>query len=77
VYVRVSDQGPSVKNVKLLFKLLDYTVETFYPDIWKSTTDPEARYLAFYQEVVRRTARSVVACPRLCMCVSDTSVCRI
>jgi hypothetical protein len=50
-------QGPSVKNVKLLFKLLDYTVETFYPDIWRSTTDPEVRYLSFYQEVVRRTAR--------------------
>ena len=53
-------QGPSVKNVKLLFKLLDYTVETFYPDIWRSTTDPEVRYLSFYQEVVRRTARCVI-----------------
>ncbi len=52
-------QGPSFKNVKLLFKLLDYTVETFYPDIWRSTTDPEVRYLSFYQEVVRRTARCV------------------
>lgn len=52
-------EGPSVKNVKLLFKLLDYTVETFYPDIWRSTTDPEVRYLSFYQEVVRRTARLV------------------
>jgi len=53
----ISLQGPSPHNVKLLLKLLDYSIETFYPDIWQSHTDPEARYIQFYQEVVRRTAR--------------------
>jgi len=52
-------EGPSPHNVKLLLKLLDYSIETFYPDIWQSHTDPEARYIQFYQEVVRRTARLV------------------
>ncbi|XP_059146510.1 protein adenylyltransferase SelO, mitochondrial-like [Physella acuta] len=52
--------GPSVGQTDLLIKLLQYTIETFYPQIWsRYFSDPEKMYLKFYQEVVRRTARLV------------------
>ncbi|XP_041372040.1 protein adenylyltransferase SelO, mitochondrial-like [Gigantopelta aegis] len=56
-------KGPSEGNTALLRQLLDYTVKTFYPQIWANTSDDaqskQTVYLEFFKEVVRRTARLV------------------
>lgn len=52
-------EGPSVGRVDILRQLLDYTIKTHYPEIWSAHTKPEDRYLAWYEEVIRRTARLV------------------
>jgi len=44
---------------ELLKKLTEYTIETFFPEIWKASEDPIARYLGFYREVVLSTAALV------------------
>lgn len=57
--------GPSVGRLDILDTLLDYVVSTFYPDIEErypgSGSTRQARNLAFFEEVVRRTARLVAA----------------
>ncbi|KAK7093051.1 hypothetical protein V1264_008706 [Littorina saxatilis] len=54
-------QGPSIGRTDILKKLLDYTVSTFYPQIWEDHKDGDRQemYLAMFREVVRRTARLV------------------
>jgi uncharacterized protein YdiU (UPF0061 family) len=49
-------EGPSAGNRALLIQLLEYIISTHYPDI-AAHEDPTTRYIAFYSEVVRRTAR--------------------
>ncbi|XP_076437251.1 protein adenylyltransferase SelO, mitochondrial-like isoform X2 [Babylonia areolata] len=53
--------GPSVGRVDILKRLLDYTVSTFYPEIWRQyeSGEREDMYVAMFEEVVRRTARLV------------------
>lgn len=48
-------RGPSYGNVELQKQLLDYIVQYFPVEI-HGIQDDEERYLAFYKEVVRRTA---------------------
>ncbi|XP_055859967.1 protein adenylyltransferase SelO, mitochondrial-like isoform X2 [Biomphalaria glabrata] len=53
-------EGPSVGRTDILLTLLDYTIEHFYPLIWKQQWKKKREmYLEFYTEVVRRTARLV------------------
>lgn len=53
-------KGPSEGNEALLRTMLDYTIETFYKQIWDAhKEDKETMYFEFYSEVVRRTARMV------------------
>lgn len=55
------NRGPSVGRVDILKTMLDYTISTFYPEIWKRHEDgnKEDMYTAMYREVVARTARLV------------------
>jgi len=51
--------GPSAGKHELLIQLLDYTIKQYYPLIWNQFSDSQERYLAWYREIVRRTARLV------------------
>ncbi|PVD37284.1 hypothetical protein C0Q70_04281 [Pomacea canaliculata] len=53
-------QGPSVGRTDILKQLLNYTVSTFYPQIWQrhqNIDDKQEMYIEMFQEVLRRTAR--------------------
>jgi len=67
-------KGPSANNIELLITLLNYTIETLFPDIWRQYSSPSDRYLAFYREVVLRTARLVAEwqCVGFCHGVLNT-----
>ncbi|XP_033732941.1 protein adenylyltransferase SelO, mitochondrial-like isoform X2 [Pecten maximus] len=53
-------KGPSVDRTDILIQMLDYTIKTFYTEIWdKFKEDKQKLYLEFFREVVRRTARLV------------------
>nr|XP_023671011.1 selenoprotein O isoform X2 [Paramormyrops kingsleyae] len=67
-------QGPSVGRDDIRAQLLDYVIETFYPEIQQSHTDREARNAAFFREVTRRTARLVAQwqCVGFCHGVLNT-----
>ena len=43
------------RNVENIQKLLDYTIKTYMPDLWRD--DASARAVAFLEEVCRRVAR--------------------
>ncbi len=43
------------RNTDNILKLLDYTIKTYMPDIWRD--DPSERAVAFLEEVCRRVAR--------------------
>lgn len=54
--------GPSAGNKELLIQLLEYSIKTYYPEIWEShQNEKEEMYLSFYKEVVKRTAKLVAA----------------
>lgn len=58
----------------MLPELLDYVIEYHYNDIWKKYSVAKERYLAFYEELVRRTAYMVaqwqcVGCQLLKICI--------
>ncbi|XP_062519846.1 protein adenylyltransferase SelO, mitochondrial-like [Corticium candelabrum] len=62
-------EGPSVGNKDILVALLDYVVSSFFPDICSEYEyGSEDRYLEFFKEVVRVTARLVA----LWQCVGFT-----
>ncbi|KAL2102289.1 hypothetical protein ACEWY4_001457 [Coilia grayii] len=52
-------QGPSVGQHELRAQLLDYVIETFYPDIQNRHSDRKERNAAFFREVTVRTAKLV------------------
>ncbi|XP_048731129.2 protein adenylyltransferase SelO, mitochondrial-like [Ostrea edulis] len=53
-------KGPSVGRNEILTQMLDYTVQTFYPEIWKvHNADKMTAYVEFFKELTRRTARLV------------------
>ncbi|KFM57199.1 Selenoprotein O, partial [Stegodyphus mimosarum] len=66
--------GPSMGKTEILHQLLDYVIETFYPEIYKSSGDKVEMYAAFYKEVVLRTARLVAGwqCVGFCHGVLNT-----
>ncbi|XP_013794175.1 selenoprotein O-like isoform X2 [Limulus polyphemus] len=68
-------RGPSVGRKDILHKLLDYTVETFYPEVHTRYEDNALeKYREFFKEVVLRTARLVAAwqCVGFCHGVLNT-----
>ncbi|XP_054712716.1 protein adenylyltransferase SelO, mitochondrial-like [Uloborus diversus] len=66
--------GPSVGRTEILHTLLDYVIETFYPEIHQSMDNQLQKYSAFFKEVVLRTARLVALwqCVGFCHGVLNT-----
>lgn len=52
-------RGPSVGRKDILTKLIDYVIETFFPEIQNQKTNVTEKYETFYEEVVIRTAKLV------------------
>ncbi|CAL8292532.1 unnamed protein product [Boreogadus saida] len=52
-------QGPSYGHNEIRGQMLDYVIETFYPEIQQNHSDRVERNVAFFREVVLRTARLV------------------
>ncbi|XP_033102203.1 protein adenylyltransferase SelO, mitochondrial-like [Anneissia japonica] len=53
-------QGPSVGRKDILETLLNYTIQTFFPEVHqRNEENQEKKYLDFYKEVVRLTAQLV------------------
>lgn len=67
-------QGPSYGRDDIRRQMLDYVIETFYPEIQQSHSDRLERNLAFFREVVLRTARLVAQwqCVGFCHGVLNT-----
>ncbi|CAB4002050.1 Hypothetical predicted protein, partial [Paramuricea clavata] len=68
-------RGPSAGRKDILIQLLDYVIKTFYPQIYAAHGEnSEDRYLAFYKEVIVRTARLVAEwqCVGFCHGVLNT-----
>ncbi|XP_030646614.1 selenoprotein O1 isoform X3 [Chanos chanos] len=67
-------QGPSYGHDEIRTQMLDYVIETFYPEIQQAHTDPVERNTAFFREVTRRTARLVAQwqCVGFCHGVLNT-----
>ncbi|KAG8182258.1 hypothetical protein JTE90_024191 [Oedothorax gibbosus] len=51
--------GPSVGRVDILHTMLDYVIETFFPNIHDPAKNKVDMYAEFFKEVVLRTARLV------------------
>jgi len=66
--------GPSHGRTDILDVLLDYTISTFYPDIDAANDDRHIKNLAFFTEVVKRTAKLVAhwQCVGFCHGVLNT-----
>eukprot|EP00058_Branchiostoma_floridae_P006699 XP_002592187.1 hypothetical protein BRAFLDRAFT_88076 [Branchiostoma floridae] len=67
-------KGPSVGRNDILITMLDYAIKTFFPEIQEAHADSEERYLAFFREIVHRTARLVAEwqCVGFCHGVLNT-----
>ncbi|XP_076841356.1 selenoprotein O1 isoform X2 [Brachyhypopomus gauderio] len=67
-------QGPSCGHDEIRAQMLDYVIETFYPEIQERYPDLVERNGAFFREVVRRTARLVAQwqCVGFCHGVLNT-----
>ncbi|XP_061085514.1 protein adenylyltransferase SelO-1, mitochondrial-like [Conger conger] len=67
-------QGPSVGRDDIRAQLLDYVIETFYPEIQQAHEDRAERNAAFFREVTVRTARLVALwqCVGFCHGVLNT-----
>jgi len=67
-------KGPSHGRDDILDGMLDYAVSTFYPEIESAYEDRKTKLLAFFTEVVRRTAKLVAhwQCVGFCHGVLNT-----
>ncbi|XP_078661704.1 protein adenylyltransferase SelO, mitochondrial-like [Branchiostoma floridae x Branchiostoma belcheri] len=68
-------KGPSVGRNDILITMLDYAIKTFFPEIQAAHAgNSDERYLAFYREVIHRTARLVAEwqCVGFCHGVLNT-----
>lgn len=52
-------QGPSYGHEEIRGQMLDYVIQTFYPEIEQNHPDKLERNVAFFREVMLRTARLV------------------
>lgn len=67
--------GPSVGRKEILLQLLNYTIETFFPEIYHScSNDQEQMYVQFFSDVVKKTAHLVAKwqCVGFCHGVLNT-----
>uniref|UniRef100_A0AAZ3RPR5 Selenoprotein O n=1 Tax=Oncorhynchus tshawytscha TaxID=74940 RepID=A0AAZ3RPR5_ONCTS len=67
-------QGPSYGHDAIRGQMMDYVIETFYPEIQQNHTDRVERNVAFFREVMLRTARLVAQwqCVGFCHGVLNT-----
>ncbi|KAM4553778.1 selenoprotein O1 [Fundulus diaphanus] len=67
-------QGPSYGQEQIRGQMLDYVIEMFYPEIQQSHPDRVERNVAFFREVMCRTARLVAQwqCVGFCHGVLNT-----
>lgn len=67
-------QGPSYGRDEIRGQMMDYVIEMFYPEIQENYPDRVERNVAFFREVVRRTARLVAQwqCVGFCHGVLNT-----
>lgn len=67
-------KGPSHGRDDILDGMLDYAISTFYPDIDSAFEDRKTKILAFFTEVVQRTAKLVAhwQCVGFCHGVLNT-----
>ncbi|KAL7878663.1 hypothetical protein AOLI_G00096370 [Acnodon oligacanthus] len=67
-------QGPSYGHDEIRTQMLDYVIETFFPEIQQHHSDPVERNTAFFREVMLRTARLVAQwqCVGFCHGVLNT-----
>ncbi|KAM8861849.1 selenoprotein O1 [Synchiropus picturatus] len=67
-------QGPSYGRDEIRGQMLDYVIDMFYPEIQQNHQDQVERIVAFFREVVRRTARLVAQwqCVGFCHGVLNT-----
>ncbi|KAE8281626.1 hypothetical protein D5F01_LYC20620 [Larimichthys crocea] len=67
-------QGPSAGRHDIRAQLLDYVIETFYPCIQKTHSNRKDRNMAFFREVMSRTAKLVAQwqCVGFCHGVLNT-----
>lgn len=67
-------QGPSYGRDEIRGRMMDYVIEMFYPEIQENYPDRVERNVAFFREVVRRTARLVAQwqCVGFCHGVLNT-----
>ncbi|XP_069556038.1 selenoprotein O2 [Brachyistius frenatus] len=67
-------QGPSAGRHNIRAQLLDYVVETFYPHIQQAHSNRRDRNMAFFREVMMRTAKLVAQwqCVGFCHGVLNT-----
>ncbi|KAA8590637.1 hypothetical protein FQN60_014571 [Etheostoma spectabile] len=67
-------QGPSYGRDEIRGRMMDYVIEMFYPEIKQNHPDRVERNVAFFKEVVRRTARLVALwqCVGFCHGVLNT-----
>lgn len=66
--------GPSIGREDILITMLDYIIETFYPEVHSNFSDREEKYANFFKEVILRTARLVALwqCVGFCHGVLNT-----
>lgn len=67
-------RGPSVGRIDIMKQMLEYVIETFYPEIHEGHTNLSDRCEAFYREITRRTAHLVAhwQCVGFCHGVLNT-----
>ncbi|KAK5867722.1 hypothetical protein PBY51_012187 [Eleginops maclovinus] len=67
-------QGPSYGRDEIRSQMMDYVIEMFYPDIQRNHPDRVERNVAFFREVMCRTARLVAQwqCVGFCHGVLNT-----
>jgi uncharacterized protein YdiU (UPF0061 family) len=51
--------GPSMGKYNILYKLLEYVIQTHYSHIWQKAIEKEDKYVEFFEEVVDKTAKVV------------------
>lgn len=51
--------GPSEGMNDIMKTLLEYIIQTHYPDVWALPLTPQEKYAGFYREIVHRTAKLV------------------
>lgn len=68
-------QGPSVGRSDIRAQLLDYVIETFYPEIQRGHEDRAERNAAFFREVLEPITSQYMTDPPLWRSWAQTGYC--